>query len=98
MFQLKYPIYLAFGNLTNNDSVKEVCKYIPDAYGAITIENWQLKDSILECFYEWSKKLFTYDENFIKKLEAILKDAVEDENPSVRTSGIRKEFKTKALS
>lgn len=85
---------MAFGNLTKNEFLKEVCRYITDAYGVITIENWQLKDSILECLYEWSKKNFTYDENFIKSLGAILKDAVEDENPSVRTSGIRNEFKT----
>jgi len=53
-------------------------------------ENWQSKDSILETFYEWGNaRTFTFDDASKKRVEDFLETAIDDENPSVRSSAIR---------
>ena len=89
LFQLKYPIYLAFGQLRKTLGSPEIAEHLIDALEKT--ENWQSKDSILETFYEWAapNSFFTLDEAFKKRVEDILEILVEDENPSVRSSALR---------
>jgi len=55
-------------------------------------ENWQSKDSILETFYNWgNSSRFLLDDEFKKRVGDYLEAAIEDENPSVRSSAVRLE-------
>ena len=55
-----------------------------------TTQNWQSKDSILETFYEWANaRTFTFDDVSKKRVGDFLETAIDDENPSVRSSAIR---------
>ncbi|CBY31235.1 unnamed protein product [Oikopleura dioica] len=86
--KLKYPIYLAFGKLDDKSCSPEIREHLIDALEKT--ENWQSKDSILETFYNWgNSSRFLLDDEFKKRVGDYLEPAIEDENPSVRSSAIR---------